>query len=114
MNFHEGDVARPYDLKPQFFQLLYQWISEWTTTQYQDSEKYILSKQTSSALITTLRCTASLINDLLQEGYAYNLTVRFQTDPLELRFSKYRQMTGGRFLGGLREVSTSARILSIK
>ena len=52
--------------------------------------------------------------DLLSEGYNYVLTARFQTDPLELRFSKYCQMSGGRFLISLREVETSKRILATK
>ena len=62
----------------------------------------------------TLRCTASLIEDLLTEGYTYVLTSPLQTDPLELRFSKYRQMIGGQFLVGLREGTISERILAAK
>ena len=38
------------------------------------------------------------------------LTARFLTDFLERRFSRYRQMSGGRFLVGLREVLNSAEI----
>ena len=76
--------------------------------------KVYISKQTSEALTTTLRCTASLIDDLIQEGYDYFLISRLLTDPLELRFSKYRQMSGGRFLIGLRELQTSERILAVK
>ena len=55
-----------------------------------------------------------LIEDLLSEVYKYVLTARFQTDPLELRFSKYCQMSGARFLISLREVETSERILATK
>ena len=33
----------------------------------------------------------------MEKKYKYVLTSQFQTDCLELRFSKYRQMTGGRF-----------------
>ena len=73
-----------------------------------------MSKQTCDALVVTLRCTAFLIENLLSEGYNYILTARFQIDPLELRFSKYRQMSGGRFLLSLREVETSERILATK
>ena len=114
MNHHSGDAAKKFDHKPEFFRALAQWVSDWTSSQTSNSQKFTLSKQTSSALITTLKCTASLIEDLLREGYSYVLTARFQTDPLELRFSKYRQMSGGRFLVGLREVKISERILSIK
>ena len=78
------------------------------------SQKFTLSKQTCDALVVTLRCTASLIDELLEEDYQYVLISRFQTDPLELRFSKYRQMSGGRFLVGLREVTPSERMLATK
>ena len=58
-----------------------------------------------SALVINLRCIAFLIeNVLMEKKYKYILTSRFQTDCLELRFSKYRQMSGGRFLFGLREM----------
>ena len=42
------------------------------------------------------------------------LTARFQSDPLERRFSKYRQMSGGRYLVAWREVKTSDKILQMK
>ena len=42
------------------------------------------------------------------------LTSRFQTDPLEKHFSKYRQMSGGRFLVSSREVLSSEKILCMK
>ena len=89
------------------------WFSEWKTLQPAYTEKFILSKQTTSALVTTLRCTATLIEDLLEEGYAYVLTARFHTDPLERQFSKYRQMSG-RFLVGLRGATNNEQILALK
>ena len=51
---------------------------------------------------------------LLQEGCAYVLKARFQTDPLEWQFSKYRQMSGGRFLFGQREAKNNERILALE
>ena len=84
-----------------------------TTLQCFRTQRYTLTAQTSHALVTTLRCTASLIEDLLNEGYEYVLTARFQTDPLESNVSRYRQMSGGRFLVSLREVNTSEEIAAI-
>ena len=55
-----------------------------------------------------------LIHDLLNEGYDYDLTSRFQSDPLERHFSKYRQMNGGNFLLSLREVDNSEKILALR
>ena len=81
---------------------------EWST-----SPNFTLSPQTTTALVTTLRASASLTEELLQGGYDYVLTARFQSDPLELHFSKYRQMSGGRFLVSLLDVQHSERILAI-
>ena len=86
MNFHRGDVAKANDCKPTFLRKLADWFSKWKTQQPANTEKFTLSKQTTSALVTTLRCTATLIEDLLQEGCAYVLTARFQTDSLEGQF----------------------------
>ena len=71
---------------------------------------FCLTKQTFDALIRTLRAQASLVEDLLLEGYDFVVPRRFQSDPLEKRFSRYRQMSGGRFLVSLREVLLSERI----
>ena len=108
-----GNAAVAGDMKPLFFRKFADWIQAWQDLQGSNSQKFTLTAQTSKALITTLRCTASLIEDLLNEGYQYILTARFQTDPLERRFSKTRQMSGGRFLIGLREFNTAQKIISI-
>lgn len=63
---------------------------------------------------STLRATAGLLEDLLNEDYSFVLTARFQSDPIERHFSKYRQMSGGRFLVALREVQSSEKILQMK
>ena len=59
-------------------------------------------------------CQASLIEDLLSDGFKFVLTARFQSDSIERRFGQYRQMSGGRFLVGLKDVIWSERILKIK
>jgi len=55
-----------------------------------------------------------LIDELLDDGYDYILTARLQSDPIERRFSQYRQMSGGRFLVSLREVLNTERILTCR
>ena len=42
------------------------------------------------------------------------MTGRLQSDPIERRFSQYRQMSGGCFLVSLREVYNSERILACR
>ena len=68
--------------------------------------------QTKSALVTTLHAQADLIDKLIDDGYEFVRTARFQSDPIERRFSQYRQMSGGRFLVSWREVLNSERIVS--
>ena len=55
-----------------------------------------------------------LIDELIDEGYLYVLTSRLQSDPIERRFSQYRQMSGGRFLVSLLEVQHSEIILACR
>ena len=62
----------------------------------------------------TLKCHASLTEHLLAEGYDFIMTSRFQSDPLERRFGQYRQISGGRFLVGLREATSSEKIIKLK
>ena len=45
--------------------------------------------------------------DFLSEGYYYVFTSRFQSDPIERHFSKYR------LLLSLREVNNSEKILAL-
>ena len=104
-----GNAVTDGDGKIEFFRKLADWIENW-----QKSPFFPLTPQTSSAMIATLRAQASLMEDLLAEGYEYVLVARFQSDPLETRFSQYRQMSGGRFLVGLTEVYNSERILACR
>ena len=92
--------------KVNFLLRLADWIEEWSK-----SPMFTFTAQTSKALITTIRATAALITDLLNKGYGYVLTSKFQIDPLERRYGNLRRMSGGRFLVSLTEVTNSQRIL---
>ena len=63
------------------------WIENW---RFSAGSTFCLSKQTSSALICTLRSQSQLINDLLEEGYSYICVGRMQSDPIERRFLQYQ------------------------
>ena len=103
-NFRIGDAAVEGDNTTLFLQAFANWLERWKALQGQNSQKVTLSRQTCSALVATLRCTDCLIEDLLSRNYEFVLTSRLQRHPLELRFSKYQQMSGGRILIGLREM----------
>ena len=88
-NFRVRDAAIEGDNKPLFLRAFADWLERWQALQGQSSQKFNLTKQTCSTLVTTLRCTACLIEDLLSRNYEFGLTSRLQKDRLELRFSKY-------------------------
>ena len=84
------------------------WLENWLKN---GSASFRFSKQTMQALIWTLRSQADLLDELLIDDHKYILTARLQSDPIERRFSQYRQLNGGHFLVSLREVETSEKIL---
>lgn len=110
-----GHAITNGDKKIHFIRSLADWLEAWQQEKIPNCENFQLSKQTSSALIRTIRCHAALAEDLLTEdNYSYVLTARLQSDPLERRYGQYRQMSGGKFLVSLREIETSEKILKLK
>ena len=84
-----------------FFRKFANDLEDWSSS---SNNHFWLKPQISDALIRTLRGQASLADDLLSEDHDYVVPRRMQSDPLERRYSRYWQMSGGRFLVGLREV----------
>ena len=109
-----GRAAKKDDGKPEFCRVLADCIETWCNERVPSFEQFTFSLSTAKALIRTLRCQASLIEDLLDDGYDFILTSRFQSDPLERRFGQYRQMSGGHFLVGLKDTICSEKKLKIK
>ena len=99
------------DGRTDFLRSFANWLETWSAS----STKFCLTKQTASALIRTLRAQAALVDELLDSGeYKFVSIRKMQSDPLEKRYSQYRQMSGGRFLVGLTEVNNSERILACR
>ena len=111
-NIYLENAAVNGDQKPSFLRAMAEWVEAWQTERIPNCEKFTLTAQTSSALVRTQN--SSLIEDLLGEGYDFILISRLQSDPLQRRFGQYRQMSGGRFLVGMRDVTSSDRIIKIK
>ena len=63
-------------------------VHAWQTKRIPNCERFMLTAQTGSALVRTLLCLASLIEDLLGERYDLVLTSRFQSNLLEERFGQ--------------------------
>ena len=85
-NIRLGNAARIGDGKPGFLIHFAACIKTRQDIRIPNSERFTLSKQTMKALIMTMNSNASLIEDLLNEGYDFALTSRFQSDPLEKIF----------------------------
>ena len=105
-----GNAIIAGDGKIDFLRSFADFIESWCNTE----NPFSLSAQTAGALVRTLRAQASLTEELLKGGYEFVVPRKFQSDPLERRFSQYRQMSGGRFLANLREVEHSERILACR
>ena len=97
------------DHKIDFFYAMADWLEKWSKC-----PNFVFTKQTMDVMITTLRCSAMLVNDLLNEGYSYVLSARLQSDPLERYYGRIRQMSGGRFLVSLAEMNSSQRIILLR
>ena len=102
------------DKKPEFMRKFADWFELWQNLKIPNCQIFTLLAQTSNAIVRTLRGQASLLEDLLPEGYDFILTARLQSDPLERRFGQYRQMSGGRFLVSLKDTNCSENIIKIK
>ena len=50
---------------------------------------------------------------MLNKNYDNILTARFQSDPIERNFSRYRQISSRRFLVSMREMNNSEKLLAL-
>ena len=108
--FYPDDIAnaiRLGDGKVDFLQVFSKWLENWL----KNRSAFRFFKQTMQALIWTLRSQADLLDKLLMDDHKYILTARLQSDPIERRFSQYRQLNGGHFFVSLREVEISEKNL---
>ena len=85
-NTRLGDAARVGDRKPEFLRHLSSWMKSWQSMRMPNTQSFTLSKQTADALMTA-KSTASIIEELLNEGFSYVLTSLFQSGSVERRFS---------------------------
>ena len=70
------------DKKTDFYRIFANWIELWCA-----SPSLKLTCQTKSALVAILRAQADLIDELIDDGYEFVTTARFQGDPIERCFS---------------------------
>ena len=98
----------------QFLQAFADWVETYETSQFSGCKKFTLNKANFTCVDNHASSHSMFNRGSVERGYAFVLTVRFQSDLIERHFSKYRQMSGGRFLVALREVQSSEKILQMK
>ena len=70
------------DKKTDLYTIFADWIELWCA-----SPSFKLTYQTKSAWVTTLRAQADRIDELIDDGHEFVRTARFQSYPIERRFS---------------------------
>ena len=92
-----GWAAVQNDSKPEFMHKMTAWLKRWDNSKIPNYEKFTLSAQTSSALQRTFLCLASLIEDLLSDGFKFVLTARFRVTQLKEGLASIAEWVEGDF-----------------
>lgn len=83
------------DIKIQFIENMIEWLDTWKIFKMDTG---CLSKETHEAITQTLNAMLNIKQYCVEElNFKYLLTGKFQTDPLEDRFGKYRQYSGSNY-----------------
>lgn len=78
------------------------WLENWKNLKYTTG---ILTRETYGALKHTTQGVLELLSYCVKElGFSYLLTGKIQTDALERRFGKFRQLAGSQYLISMRQV----------
>ena len=86
------------------------WLNDWML-----SGKRGLSKQTFSSCIQTSSTFPLLLQHLLEvKQLSYILTGNIQSDPLEKRFGRYRQLSGANYFGSVRQFLDAEKSIRVK
>lgn len=99
------------DPKIEFLEKMLSWLDTWEPSSFSKT----LTRQTRTALSHTLHGLLEITKYCFNElGMNYVLLGKFQTDPLEDRFGKYRQMAGGHYHISLRQLYETEKRLRIQ
>ena len=86
------------------------WLEEWMK-----SEKSGLSKQTFLSCQQTSQSFPLLVKYLIEKrGLDYVLSGNFQSDPLEKRFGRYRQLSGANYFGSEKQFLEAEKSIRVK
>nr|CAH7731460.1 unnamed protein product [Callosobruchus chinensis] len=103
--------ANSDDPKLLFLSKMINWLDKWKSDDFPNK----LSSQTHTALLHTLHGMLEIVKYCFEElNLNYVLLGKFQTDPLENRFGKYRQLAGGQYHISIRQLYESEKKLRIQ
>ena len=101
------------DKSAVFIKNVIEWLVKWKSLSQAGGEGG-LSRETHTALLHTMKVFLELIPHFLSnKGYSYLLIGKFQTDPLERRFSKYRSMSGTNYHVAVVQILQSEKKLKV-
>lgn len=99
------------DQQLMYFDRIVKWLDRWDKFGLKTG---ILTKETFKALRHTVKTLIDLSKYLLTDlQFKYVLTGKFQTDPLEYRFSQYRRLAGTNYHVSVREIMESEKKLKL-
>ena len=94
-----------------FLRRMIDWLEMWKSLK-QPGREGCLTNETYTALRHTLKVMCAMADHYLTaKRYNYILFGKFQTDPLEHRFSKYRSMAGSNYHVAVQEILNSEKKL---
>ena len=96
-----------------FLQNFGSWLQQWKNLNHKP-RCGCLSEETFFALSQTTSAIINVIQKLLAHGSEPILTIKFQTDKLERRFSQYRQMSGSNYRVSVQQILESERKIKLK
>ena len=99
--------------KTSFLRGFVDWLSEWSENC--PEKKFCFSRETTECAKITSASLATLAEHLLHEkGFKIFLTGKCQSDKIEGKFGKYRQMHGGNLYASVRQFLEAERTIRIK
>lgn len=96
----------------EFLETIMQWLDVWEGLKFDNG---IFTRETHSALRLTTEALVKIVSYCLEDlRFDYVLLGKFQTDCLEERFGKYRQLSGSQYHVSIRQVFESERKLRLQ
>ena len=94
-----------------FVKKVISWLDQWKLLNL-PIHQGVLTRETMSALSHTLKTLIAMCEHFLeQKNYQFVLLGKFQTDPLEHRFSRYRSLSGSNYHISVQEILNSEKKL---